>query len=80
MRGGEGRCLPERCHAPQGGSAPLHHAAFRGRAAVVEQLLAAGAALDLENEVRAGGGAVRRGLGVRTQLCVPFWIAYFVLL
>jgi len=43
LRGGEGRCLPERCRAPQFGSTPLRCAAIRGHASVVEKLLAAGA-------------------------------------
>ena len=44
LRGGEGGCLTERCRALQNGFAPLHLAAHGGYAAVVEQLLAAGAA------------------------------------
>ena len=39
---------------------------------MVVQLLAAGAALDLKNEVRGEGGADRGGPGNRTQLCVSF--------
>ena len=35
--------LPERCRAPQGGETPLHRAVIEGHAAVVEQLLVAGA-------------------------------------
>jgi len=38
--------------APQSGETPLHEAAVKGHAAVVEQLLAAGAAKDAENRVR----------------------------
>ena len=52
MRGGEGGCLPERCLASQRGETPLYHAAEEGHAAVVEQLLAAGAAMDAKDEVR----------------------------
>ena len=44
--------LPERCRAPQDGFTPLHEAAEGGHAAVVEQLLAAGAATDAKNAVR----------------------------
>ena len=49
-------CLPERCRAPQFGKTPLHHAAIQGQVAVVEQFLAARAAVDAQNEVRGGGG------------------------
>ena len=35
---------------------PLHMAAFFGHAAVVEQLLAAGAEKEAQDEVRGGGG------------------------
>jgi len=68
LRGGEGGCLPERCRAPQSGRTSLHLAADDGRAAVVGQLLAAGAAVDAKDQVRGGG--VMGGLGGRTQLCV----------
>ena len=40
---GERRCVPERCRAPQAGNTPLHNGAGQGHAAVVEQLLVAGA-------------------------------------
>ena len=43
--------MPERCCAPQRGQTPLHQAAHHGRVAVVEQLLAAGAAVDVKNNV-----------------------------
>jgi len=56
LRGGEGWFLPERFRAPQYGHTPLHRAAIYDYVAVVEQLLSAGAALDLKNEVRGGGG------------------------
>ena len=59
MRGGEGSCRPERCRAPQFGSTPLHDAAVRGHASVVEQLLAAGAAVDAKSEVRGEWAADR---------------------
>jgi len=63
-------CLPEPCRAPQREETPLHRAAIRGHAAVVEKLLAAGAAVDAKDKVRGKWGAGRGGLGVRTQLCV----------
>ena len=43
MREAEGGCLPERFRERQSGWTPLHFAARSGRAAVVKQLLAAGA-------------------------------------
>ena len=48
--------LPERCREPQGGEMPLHRAAYGGHTAVVEQLLAAGAAVDAKDKVRGGAG------------------------
>ena len=65
MRGGEWVCLPEPCRAPQGGYTPLHNAAIRGHAAVVEQLLAVGAAADAKDKVIGQWGADRGGLGVK---------------
>ena len=56
LRGGERGCLPECCRSPQEGGTPLLRAAQAGYAAVVEQLLAAGAAVDAEDKVRGGGG------------------------
>ena len=79
MRGGERGCLPEHCCAPQTGLTPLHLAAHNGRAAVVEPLLAAGAAVDAKDKVSQGGGG-RAGLGDRTQLCVSSRFSCFVLL
>ena len=61
--GGEGGCLPERCRAPQSGRTPLHLAAEGGRAAVIKQLLAAGAAVDAKDMVRGELDADRGGLG-----------------
>ena len=63
--------MPERCRAPQNGDTPLDCAAGKGHAAVVEQLLAAGAATDAENNVRgAGNGRVedREGSEGSTRL------------
>ena len=72
--------LPERCHAPQWGESPLHRAAQRGHAAVVEQLLAAGAAVEAKDQVRgAWGDADRAGMEGRTQLIVSSWFSCFVL-
>ena len=56
MRGGEGGCLPERCRAPQDGCTPLHFAVAEGHAAVVEQLLDAGADMEAKDKVRGQGG------------------------
>ena len=58
---GERGCLPDRCRAPQDGWTPLHHAAYEGRAAVVEQLLAAKADVAAKNNVRGAGVDARRG-------------------
>ena len=49
-------CVPERCRALQGRATPLHYAVEKGHDAVVEKLLAAGAATDLMNQVRVRGG------------------------
>ena len=73
-------CMPERCRAPQGGDTPLHRAAIEGHAAVVEQLLAAGAAVDTKDKVGGEWDADRGGLGDRTQLCVSSYFFLFVLL
>ena len=70
MRGERG-VLPERCRAPQYEETPLHWAASGGHAAVVEQLLAAGAATDAKNDVRGvGSGRVedRKGSKGSTRL------------
>ena len=56
MRGEMG-CLPECCRAPQDGCTPLDAAAMKGHAAVVEQLLAAGAVADGKCQVRRAGDA-----------------------
>ena len=47
---------------------------------MVEQLLAAGAAVEAKDKVRGVLGADRGGLGGRTQLCVSSWFSFFVLL
>jgi len=52
--------VPERCRAPQNGCTPLHVAAGKGHAAVVEKLLAAGAATHATDEVRREGGCGTR--------------------
>jgi hypothetical protein len=72
--------LPERCRAPQRGTTPLHRAAIEGHPAVVEQLLAAGAAVDAKDQVRGEQGADKGGLGGRTELCVSSCFSCFVLL
>ena len=48
-------CLIERCRAPQDGHTALHLAATKGHAAVVEQLLAAGAVKAAKCKVRRTG-------------------------
>jgi len=52
---GERGCLPERCHAQQDESTPVHLAAHNGHAAVVEQLLAAGVDTDSKCTVVSAG-------------------------
>ena len=72
---GKRECLPERCRAPQAGDTPLHQAAEKGHAAVVEQLLAAGAAKNAKDEVRGvGSGRVedRKGSEGSTHLFLIF--------
>ena len=60
-RGGEGGCRPDRCRAPQFGSTPLHLAASYGHAAVVEQLLSAGA----DGAAAANNGSTPRSIAQR---------------
>ena len=75
---GELGCQPECCRAPQDGRTPLHvvaaavHMTQRddNAVAVVEQLLAAGADTEAEDEVRVGGGCgmrIGQGRGVEWQ-------------
>jgi len=54
---------------------PLHRAAIEGHAAVVEQLLAAGAAVDAKVKVSGEYGADKGGLGGRRVLLVLFFCA-----
>ena len=63
-------CLPEPFRVPQRGETPLDRAAIGGHAAVVEQLLATGAAADAKDEVGGKWGADRGGPGGRMKLCV----------
>ena len=80
LRGKRG-CLPERCRAPQNGFTPLHEAAYRGHAAVVEQLLGAGAEKDAEDRVRGEGGlrdAGREGSRGNTHLLVSSLFSFCV--
>ena len=49
-------CVPDLCSAPQGGDTPLHIAVLKSLVAVVEMLLAAGAATNTTNKVRVGVG------------------------
>jgi len=49
-------CLTERCRAAQDDYTPLHGAALEGYAAVVDQLLAAGADTETQNKVRGQWG------------------------
>jgi len=46
---------------------------------VVDQLLAAGAAVDAQTVVRGEGCADRAGLGGSTPLCVFSWFSCFML-
>ena len=48
-------CVPDLCSAPQGGATPLHRAVRSGKAACVEKLLKAGAAMDATDPVRGKG-------------------------
>ena len=49
-------CVLDLCRAPQRGDTPLHIAANKSHVAVVEKLLAAGAATETTNNVRGGVG------------------------
>ena len=51
----EGARLTERCRAPQWGNTPLHEAAGKGHAAVVEKLLVARADIHATNAVSGEG-------------------------
>ena len=72
-RGGR---LPERCHAPQCGETPLHRAAQRGHVAVVEQLLAAGAAVEAKDQVGVG---TRIGEGWRAERSLSCLLGFLAL-
>ena len=56
LRSGERGGVPDRCRAPQIGWTPLHWAAEKGHAAVVEKLLAAQADKEAKDMVRGQGG------------------------
>jgi hypothetical protein len=56
LRSGEGGGLPDRCCAPQIGLTPLHIAANKGHAAVVEKLLTAEADKEATDKVSGEGG------------------------
>ena len=62
--------MPERCHSSQGGETPLDRAALTGHEAVIEQLLAAGAAVDAQDKVKRGGGGIGEGWWQNTALRV----------
>ena len=70
MRGREGGYRPERCRAPQDGDTPLHLAVEHGLA-VVEQLLAAGAAVDAKGNVRGDGVWIGVGWGAERSSASP---------
>ena len=50
---------------PRAGSSPLHVAAFKGRTAIAEALLAAGANVNLQNIYGAWARAVELGVWLR---------------
>ena len=57
-------CLIGRCRAPQNGYTPLLLASGHGHAAVVEQLLAAGADIEASDSVSG-----KRGVGCQVRMC-----------
>ena len=86
---GEGRFLTARYCPPQYGHTPLHRAAMNGHAAMVEQLLAAGADVEMKDAVsgergmrdadRAGlGGDTRRVLASLFSCCSLFSLGFCV--
>ena len=71
-------CLTVRYCAPQNGYTPLHQAATHGHAAVVEQLLAAGAVTGAKCKVRRVGYADRAGSRGDTRRVVESLLLVFV--
>ena len=68
----ESVCLTERCRAPQNGDTPLHFASRKGHAAVVNQLLAAGADWEVKTKVRRAGDERCRWVWVERVLASVF--------
>ena len=72
-------CLIERCRAAQHGYTPLHNAAMKGHATVVEQLLAAGAVTDAKTEVKRAWdeGCIGQGRGSTRDVLWRFFSGFF---